>query len=88
MFIIFQQMKSIKDEILKEEHHKLANCLFLILVCHHMDQGWILDKNRKRSFTFDELTSGLDGISTLQGKPKIIIFQQLANGNNEHKLYI
>ena len=70
-----------KDEVLKEEHHKFSNCLFLILVCHKLDQGWILDKNRKRAFTIEELTYGLDGISVLNQKPKIIIIQHFLEGN-------
>ena len=71
-----------KDLITDKEHHKLVNCLFLIFVCHQMEQGWILDRNRKRSFTFEDLTSSLDGISTLKGKPKIMIIQQFLEGKD------
>ena len=69
-----------KDLISDKEHHMLVNSLFLIFICHQMEKDWILDRNRKKSFTLDELTSCLEGISTLKGKPKVMIIQQLLDG--------
>ena len=74
-------MKKIKNRAVKPDVHEDANCFGLIVLCQKVNQGWILDRyHRKKAFTMEQLTSGLNGVHTLQGKPKFIIVQEAREG--------
>ena len=40
-----------------------------------MEQGWLVDRYKRRALTLEELTTGMCAALTLEGKPKVIIIQ-------------
>ena len=56
------------------------NSFLLVIMAHGIQEGWLLDRYRRKSFILLELCTGLKRNSDLQGKPKIIVIQQLIKG--------
>ena len=77
---MFQGMKEVKDWLTDGCNHSRSSTLVLILVCYSMKQGWLLDTNRIKAYTLKELTTELCEVSTLQGKPKVILIEEYGNG--------
>ena len=77
-------MKQFESWLLHDDTHRRANCLGLVFICQNIEQGWILDKNENQAFTIEQLASRLNGVKSLNGKPKFIIVQQ----SGESKLAI
>ena len=73
-------MCQIKDWIMWRENYEKTNCFLLTIVCAEMDQGWLMDKYKKRVYTLEHLVSGLCDVATLKGKPKVVIIQQYTEG--------
>ena len=69
-------MKQIKAAIMKACRHEKTNCFFLAIICHGMEQGWLLDTNRRKAFTLERLTTDLCAIPTLEGKPKVLLIEE------------
>ena len=69
-------MKQFERWVSHDDTHRTVNCLGLVFICQNIEQGWILDKNENQSFTIEELASRLNGVKSLNGKPKFIIIQQ------------
>ena len=77
-------MKQFESWVSHDDTHRTTNCLGLVFICQNIDQGWILDKNENQAFTIEQLASRLNGVKSLNGKPKFIIIQQ----SGESKLAI
>ena len=43
-------MRQIKQWLILSENHERANTLMLILVGHAMEQGWLVDRYKRRAF--------------------------------------
>ena len=72
-------MKQIKESVMKERKHQRCNCFLFAIICHVMDQGWLLDKNKRKVYTLDQLATGLCELSFLEGKPKVILVQEYSS---------
>ena len=69
-------MKEVKQSVTKPWKHQKANCFLFALVCHGMEEGWLLDTNRRRASRLDELTADLCTIPSLEGKPKVLLVEE------------
>ena len=68
-------MKQVKQSITKAKRHEKTNCFLVVLVCHGMEQGWLLDTNKNKAFTLEQFTADLSGVQTLVGKPKVLLIE-------------
>ena len=84
LFIIFQGMQQIKAVMTKTQRHEKTNCFFLATICHGMEQGWLLDTNRRRAFRLGELTTDLCAVPTLEGKPKVLLIEEYVGSKYSH----
>ena len=68
-------MREIKRWILKDETHVESNCVAITVICHGDELGYLLDKNKKRSWKIEDFVGDLSLVETLLGKPKILVVQ-------------
>ena len=73
-------MKQIKESVMKERKHQRCNCFLFAILCHAMEQGWLLDVNRRRAYTLEQLTGEVCGVPTLDGKPKLVLVEEYGSG--------
>ena len=76
-------MQEILQFLMHEENHQESNCVLLAFVCHALYGGWILDHNHQRALILDDVITELCGVTSLEGKPKIILIQEY-----RHSTYI
>ena len=69
-----------KQWMLSNENHEHSNCFLLTIINHAIEQGWLLDMNKKRAYTLKQLGHGLSGVETLNRKPKVIVIQEYGTG--------
>ena len=73
-------MQEIEQWIMKGPNHQNSNTFLLVIICHAIEQGWLLDMNKRRAYTLKQLGHGLSGVETLNRKPKIVLIQQYGTG--------
>ena len=74
-------MKQLKKSMTKPNKHQRCNCFLFAVLCHAMDhQGWLLDMNKTRAYSLEELTSEVCGVPTLEGKPKLVLVEEYGSG--------
>ena len=64
----------------KAEKHQRCNCFLFVVICHVMDQGWLLDVNKIPAYTLEQLTGEVCGVQSLQGKPKVFLVEEYGSG--------
>ena len=60
--------------------HQRCNCFLFVVLCHAMEQGWLLDVNKRQAYTLQELTGEVCNVPTLDGKPKIVLMEEYGSG--------
>ena len=75
-------MEQIKAQITQIKYHEESNCFLFAIICHSIEQGWLLDTDRVKAYKLDQLVSDLCGVPTLQGKPKVLLIEQY--GDSEY----
>ena len=73
-------MKQIKESVTKARKHQRCNCFLFAILCHAMEQGWLLDVNKIPAYTLEELTGEVCGMHTLDGKPKVVLAEEYGSG--------
>ena len=76
----FQGMKQIKKSMTKARKHQSCNCFLFAVICHAMEQRWLLDVNKRRAYTLEQLTAEVCGVPTLDGKPKVVLLEEYGSG--------
>ena len=69
-------MISFKQELMKEETHQNCNVLAIHIICHGFNSTDVLDVNKHKAFTVQELADDLDRVENLKNKPKILMLQK------------
>ena len=62
--------------------HEESNCFLFAIICHSIEQGWLLDTDKVKAYKLDQLISDLCGVPTLQEKPKVLLIEQY--GDSEY----
>ena len=72
----------------KAEKHAKVNCFLFAFICPAMEQGslldveqgWMLDMEKRKEFTLAHLRTELGAVPTLQGKPKVLLIEDYGCG--------
>ena len=75
MTFLLQKMREIRAWIMKEENHRESNSLIVTVICHGNEHGDLLDKNKTLAWNVELFVQDLNLVSTLVGKPKILVIQ-------------
>ena len=75
-FVYFQGMKQVKESLTNTRKHQRCNCFLFSVTCHAMDRGWLLDVNKRKAYTLEQLATEVCGVPTLEGKPKVILVEE------------
>ena len=76
----FQGMEQIKASMLKPYRHEKTNCFVFGIICHAIEDGWLLDTNKLKAYKLDQLVTDLYAVPTLKGKPKVLLIEQYGGG--------
>ena len=63
----------------KAQRHEKTNCFLFAIICHGIEQGWLLDTNKVKVYKLDLLITDLCAVPTLQGKPKVLLIEDYGN---------
>ena len=69
-------MASIRQKLMAEETHADCNALAVHVICSGPNSTDVLDVNRHKAFTMQELADDLDTVENLKNKPKILMIQK------------
>ena len=73
----------IKLWLMAEETHQYCNTLAVHIICHGSNSTDVLDVNKHKAFTVQELADDLDRVYTLKNKPKLLIVQKCRGKKDE-----
>ena len=70
--------------MLNDQNYKKSNCFLLVIICHAMEDGYLIDRSQKKTFKLNELTEKICALSSLKGKPKMILIEEYASGRSTY----
>ena len=73
-------MVQVAESMLKGSKYEKCNCFLFAIICPAMEEGWLMDKYQRKAFTLEKLIHGVCALSSLQGKPKVILIEEYGSG--------
>ena len=73
-------MKEVAKSMLKGSKYENFNCFLFAIICHAMEEGCLMDKYQRKAFTLESLVDDVCAVSSLQGKPKVILIEEYGSG--------
>ena len=70
-----QKIREIRAWIMEKGNHRESNSLIVTVLCHGNEHGDLLDKNKTLAWNVELFVQDLTLVSTLVGKPKILVIQ-------------
>ena len=74
-------MWKIRSQFTQEDQHSRCNCFFMAIMCHGTRKGKLLDVSEREAFDIDQLIEEIAATKTLNGKPKIFVFDACRGGS-------
>ena len=65
--------------------HKYCNALAVHIICQGSNSTDVLDVDRHKAFTLQELTDDLDPVENLRNKPKLLMLQKCRGKKDEQQ---
>ena len=65
----------------KTRKHRNCNCFLFAVICHAMVEGWLLDVNKIRAYTLEQLTREICNVDNLEEKPKVVLVEEYGGSN-------
>ena len=75
-------MDKIQAEFLRDEMHAHSNMFVLLVICHGLANGDLLDREQKPVWNTEDLQSKLSAVKSLQKRPKVLIIQACRGGED------
>ena len=66
--------------MVKNLQYENSNCLLFAIIGHAMQEGHLVDRYKRKTFSLEELVKGVSGVPSLIGKPKVILIEEYGSG--------
>ena len=64
----------------KGSKYENCNCFLFAIICHAMEEGWLMDMYQRKAFALEKLVDEVCTVPSLQGKPKVILIEEYGSG--------
>ena len=61
-----------------------SNCFLFVIICHAMEDGYLMDRYQEKTFQLNELAEKICVLSSLEGKPKMILTEEYSSGRSNY----
>ena len=77
-------MEQVQELMQDEGQYTESNCFLFVIICHAMEDGYLIDRSQKKTFKLNELTEKICALSSLKGKAKMILIEEYGCGRSSY----
>ena len=77
-----QIMEQVQRSIQEPQKYTESNCFLFVIICHAMEDGCLMDTYQKMTFKLNELAEKVCAVTSLDGKPKMILIEEYGSGRS------